>query len=224
MLIASFRTSAWQANCYVLAAADGQPCVVIDPGIDAAPLVDQVVEESGLSVAGVVLTHGHLDHVADAAAVCERHDAPCWIHPADRHLLSDPGAGLSADFAALIAQATAERDFHEPADVRDLVHATTLSLAGLELRLQEAPGHTQGSTLIMIDYDDAAVGQVMFSGDVLFAGSIGRTDLPGGDPAQMERSLERIVADVDPATAVLPGHGPQTLLSRELATNPYLAR
>ncbi|GAA1766803.1 MBL fold metallo-hydrolase [Nonomuraea bangladeshensis] len=213
MLIAGFPAGAFQTNCYVVAPAAGEECVIVDPGQDAAEGVDDLLREHRLKPVAVILTHGHLDHVWSVAPVCGARDVPAWIHPDDRHLLSDPGAGFSRESAALFGGLT----FSEPDDVRELTDGAVLELAGLELVVDHTPGHTRGSVSFRLPSDD-----VMFSGDLLFAGSIGRTDLPGGDYPTILRSLATKCLPLPDDTVVLPGHGPQTTIGRERATNPYL--
>ncbi|WP_114560301.1 MBL fold metallo-hydrolase [Desertihabitans aurantiacus] len=223
MLIASFAVGPWQSNCYVVAPEPGGPCLVLDPGPGALELVRRVVSEQQLTVTGVVATHGHLDHVLDAAALCRETGAPCWIHPADRHLLTDPLAGIGAAAAPLLQGLTGGEPMVEPPEVVDLT-GDRLELAGLELWLREAPGHTAGCVLLGADHPDESVSGVLFSGDVLFAGSVGRVDLPGSDPAAMQHTLSEVVLGLDDGLAVLPGHGEQTSIARERAGNPFLRR
>ncbi|MEW9554312.1 MBL fold metallo-hydrolase [Nonomuraea sp. NPDC050783] len=213
MLIAGFPAGAFQTNCYVVAPAAGEECVIVDPGQDAAEGVDDLLREHRLKPVAVVLTHGHLDHVWSVAPVCGAREVPAWIHPDDRHLLSDPAAGWSPDSAALFGGVT----LSEPDDVRELTDGAVLELAGLELVVDHTPGHTRGSVSFRLPDD-----QVMFSGDLLFAGSIGRSDLPGGDYPTILRSLATKCLPLPDDTVVLPGHGPQTTIGRERATNPYL--
>lgn len=226
MLIASFPTSAWESNCYLVARAEGEDALVIDPGPGAQVGIRRLVAETGVRVAGVVATHGHLDHVGDAGAVCGEFGVPLWLHPADRYMLADPAAGIAPGSDAMLAQLLGRQV--EPvsvADVRDLPDDGDLSLAGIDVAVQVAPGHSAGSVLLTTSYaGHPDVDQLCFAGDVLFAGSIGRTDLASGDPAAMERTLRDVVGRMNPRTAVLPGHGPQTTVARELATNPYLPR
>ena len=149
------------------------------------------------------------------------HDAAAWIHPADRHLLTDPMAGMSPETAAMLLGT--DLTFAEPDDVRELAHGTHLELAGLTFDVDHAPGHTPGSVAFRAPYDGPEeTPELMFSGDLLFAGSIGRTDLPGGDHAEMLRSLARTVLPLDDRVVVLPGHGEQTSIGRERVGNPFL--
>ena len=221
MLVAAFPAGVWGTNCYVVATGPRSECVVVDPGQDAAAGVADVVREHSLRPAAVLLTHGHIDHMWSVAPVAGAYERAAYIHPADRHLLTDPMAGVSPETAAMLLGGTCE--FVEPDDVRELADGAVLALAGLELTVDHVPGHTAGSVTFRVPYDDPAVAsQLMLSGDLLFAGSIGRTDLPGGDTAAMMRSLTDKVLPLDDDVHVLPGHGPQTTIARERATNPYL--
>ncbi len=228
MFIASFPAGPWQTNCYVIATEPGAECLILDPGLDAADGVRDVVAEHKLKPVAVVLTHGHLDHMFSVAPLCGGYDATCWIHPDDRQLLADPLRAMSPETGQLLAQLTGgTTTFAEPDDVRELTDGSVLEIAGITLDALHAPGHTEGSVMYRADYPADAPGggeidQVVFSGDVLFAGSIGRTDLPGGDHAAMLRSLRTKVLPLPDSAAVLPGHGPQTTMARERATNPYL--
>lgn len=221
MLVAAFPAGPWQANCYVVAASPGEECLVIDPGKDAAPGVADAVREHGLRPAAVLLTHGHIDHMWSVAPVAGAYEATAYIHPADRHLLTDPLAGISPDTAAMLLGEPAT--FAEPDDVRELGDGQRLTLAGLEMVVDHVPGHTAGSVTFRSPYDDHDAPEVMFSGDLLFAGSIGRTDLPGGDHAAMLNSLADKVLPLDDAVVVLPGHGPGTTIGRERTSNPFLS-
>jgi hydroxyacylglutathione hydrolase len=169
----------------------------------------------------VLLTHGHIDHMWSVAPVAGSYDAVAYIHPDDRHLLTDPMAGISPESAGMLLGGSYE--FAEPDEVGELADGQNLQLAGLELVVDHTPGHTEGSVTFRVPYDDSAdISQVMFSGDLLFAGSIGRTDLPGGDHPTMLRSLSSKVLPLRDDIVVLPGHGEQTSIGRERATNPFL--
>ena len=220
MLIAGFPAGPWGTNCYVVATGPGSECVVVDPGKDAAAGVDQVVREHRLKPVAVLVTHGHVDHMWCVAPVAGTYDATAWVHPADRHLLSDPMAGMSRETTSMLLGG--QYSWAEPDDVRELSDAQELELAGVRFTVDHAPGHTEGSVTFRTPYDAADVSEVMFSGDLLFAGSIGRTDLPGGDHATMLRSLRSKVLPLADDVVVLPGHGEQTSIGRERATNPYL--
>ncbi|MFF8954869.1 MBL fold metallo-hydrolase [Streptomyces sp. NPDC014894] len=218
MLIAGFPAGAWGTNCYLVAPAAGEECVIIDPGHQAAEGVAETVRKHRLKPVAVVLTHGHIDHVASVVPVCGAHDVPAWIHPADRYMMSDPEKALGRSLGARLM---GELTVGEPSDVHELTDGARLDLAGLQLTVSHAPGHTKGSVTFGMP-EAADVPPVFFSGDLLFAGSIGRTDLPGGDHAEMLRSLARVCLPLDDSTVVLSGHGPQTTIGRERTTNPHL--
>ncbi|MFF5212060.1 MBL fold metallo-hydrolase [Streptosporangium sp. NPDC000396] len=219
MLIAGFPAGSFQTNCYVVAPAAGEECVIVDPGQNAVGDLDDVLREHRLKPVAVLVTHGHLDHMWSVAPVCGARDVPAWIHPEDRDLLSDPGKGLS-----LLAQQQlfGGLTFTEPDDVRELADGEVLKLAGMELTVDHTPGHTRGSVTFRLPGTEETP-DVLFSGDLLFAGSIGRTDLPGGDYPTILRSLAAKCLPLPEDTVVLPGHGPQTTIGHERATNPYLA-
>lgn len=220
MLIAGFPAGPWGTNCYVVATGPGSECVVIDPGKDAAAGVDQVVREHRLKPVSVLVTHGHIDHMWSVAPVAGTYDATAYIHPLDRHLLADPMAGMSRDTAAMMLGGKYE--FAEPERVEEVTDLQTIELAGLSFTVDHAPGHTAGLVTFRTPYPQEEVSEVLFSGDLLFAGSIGRTDLPGGDHATMLRSLRDKVLPLRDDVVVLPGHGEQTSIGRERATNPFL--
>ncbi|GAA3148608.1 MBL fold metallo-hydrolase [Planomonospora alba] len=219
MLIAGFPAGSFQANCYVVAPAAGEECVIVDPGQNAVGDLDDVLREHRLKPVAVLVTHGHIDHMWSVAPVCGARDVPAWIHPEDRELLSDPGKGLSLTTRQ---QLFGGLTFTEPDDVRELADGEVLRLAGMELVVDHTPGHTRGSVTFRLPRTDE-IPDVMFSGDLLFAGSIGRTDLPGGDYPTILRSLAAKCLPLPDDTVVLPGHGPQTTIGTERATNPYLA-
>ena len=222
MFLASFASGPWQANCYLAATGSGAECVIIDAGVEAADGIEVLVEEHGLRPAAVLATHGHIDHVASAAEVADRYGVALWIHPADRHLLTDPAAGLGADSRALLAQLL-PGPLREPARLELLEPDRPLELAGLEFTVTHAPGHTGGCVLLAVPYPGhEQISQVVFTGDVVFAGSIGRTDLPGGDAEVMRQTLVGPVLALPDDAALLPGHGPQTRMATERATNPFL--
>jgi glyoxylase-like metal-dependent hydrolase (beta-lactamase superfamily II) len=223
VLIAGFPAGPWGTNCYVAATGPGTECVVVDPGKDAAPGVAEVVREHRLKPVAVLVTHGHVDHMWCVAPVAGTYDATAWIHPEDRHLLADPMAGMSAETRAQLMTGLlgGRYEFAEPDDVRELGDGQQLELAGLTFTVDHTPGHTRGSVTFRSPYS-SEVSEVMFSGDLLFRGSIGRTDLPGGDHPTMLHSLRTKVLTLADDIVVLPGHGDQTSIGRERATNPFL--
>ena len=221
MLVAGFPADAFGTNCYLVATAPGEQCVVVDPGIGVVEQLDALLAEHRLHPAAVLLTHGHLDHTFSVAPVCGARGITAYVHPADRELLADPVKGLSTDLATMFG---GRLPYTEPEDVAELPDGGTLELAGLEITVDHAPGHTGGSVLFRLP--DAPprweAQQVCLSGDVLFAGSIGRVDLPGGSLPEMLASLRDKILPLPDDTAVLPGHGPATTIGRERTTNPYL--
>jgi len=227
VLLTSFPAGPLQANCYFVARGPGTGCAIVDPGMDAIDGVKQVVREQNLRPLAVLITHGHFDHMWCAQDVAAAYDCPVWIHPADRHLLADPMAAVSNESAAMLRAQLQLGDlpqFSMPADVRDAVDGAVIEVDGLTITVDHVPGHTPGTVYYRVDWEGPEdVSQVMFSGDFLFAGSIGRTDLTGGSHSQMLDSLRDKVLPLADDIVVLPGHGPQTSIGRERATNPFLA-
>jgi hydroxyacylglutathione hydrolase len=241
VFIASFPAGPWQTNCYLVAAEADSECVIIDPGVGAAAGVAEVIAEHRLKPVAVMVTHGHLDHTFSVAPLCRSHAASCWVHPADRPFLADPYAAMGPETAELVQRLAPGTTFVEPDEVRELTDGADISVAGVDFTALHAPGHTPGSTMFRTEYppDSAITREVgrgdqggsfplaeiealIFTGDVLFAGSIGRTDLPGGDHTEMLQSLRTKVLPLPDGAMVLPGHGPQTTIARERATNPFL--
>jgi glyoxylase-like metal-dependent hydrolase (beta-lactamase superfamily II) len=216
VLIRSFPAGAFGTNCYAVAAGAGQECVVVDPGMDAVEPLARMLADDGLKPVAVVLTHGHLDHTFSVLPVCDGYGIPAYLHPDDSGMLADPVRWHGPQLAPLI---TGLR-LPDPADVLPLADGAVLDLAGVQLTVRHAPGHTQGSVVFSLDLGEAPG---LLAGDVLFAGSVGRVDLPGGSWEAMLGSLRDVVLPLDDATVVLPGHGPATTVGRERATNPYLA-
>lgn len=224
MLIKGFPAGSFAANCYVVAPGAGEDCLIIDPGEDAAPGIDEIVAEHRLRPVAVLATHGHLDHIWSIAPVCDGAGIPAYIHPADRELLTDPAKGLSLNPGQ---QLFGGLTLSEPADVLELADGMTLDLAGISLITDHAPGHTPGSVAFRLAGDGIAANQIerrgaLFTGDLLFAGSIGRTDLPGGDYPTILDSLARVCLPLADETVVLPGHGPLTTIGTERASNQFL--
>lgn len=223
VLVTGFPAGSWGTNCYVLATAPGEECVVVDPGQDSLGQLREVLGEHRLRPVAVLLTHGHIDHVWSVAPLAHAEGIPAYIHADDRYRVADPtGTSFAAARDQLLAMTDGTLELTEPDDVRTFDDRARLEIAGLDLTVAHAPGHTEGSAVFLAP----AAGDrapLMVSGDLLFAGSIGRTDLPGGDPLAMAESLRRVVLPQDDETVVLPGHGELTTIGRERATNPFLA-
>jgi glyoxylase-like metal-dependent hydrolase (beta-lactamase superfamily II) len=216
VFIAGFPSDATATNCWIVAPAPGEQCVIIDPGINVGPRLDDIIAENRLHPVAVLLTHGHIDHTFSVLPVCQARDVAAYVHPEDRRMLADPWSGLGAPTGSPI-MGISGLTFAEPDDVRLLEDGADLDLAGLRLRVEHSPGHTRGSVVFCTEDD-------MFSGDTLFAGSIGRMDLPGGSESDMSASLQRVVLSKHDGMQVYPGHGPTTSIGRERASNPYLQR
>ena len=222
-----FPAQAFETNCFVLAPAEGQECVVIDPGIGVEETLRQVFTELRLRPAAVLLTHGHLDHVYAVTPVCRGGGLAAYVHGEDRYRLRDPLADLDPGMVWMMEQQFgAKATWTEPDDVREVTDGETVTIAGLDFTVVHAPGHTEGSVMFTLaetpDDLNVEVGSTVVSGDVLFAGSIGRSDLPGGDERAMTRSLRECVLPMPDDRLVLPGHGPLTTIGRERRSNPFL--
>ena len=214
MLVVGFPAGPWQTNCWVVAPAAGEQCVVIDPGHGAEGPLEEILAEHRLRPVAVLLTHGHVDHTWSVVPVCGAKGVPALMHPADRGMLVEPASAIGAPPGTPIL---GRIDWAEPDDVRELKDGELLELAGLRLRVDETPGHTPGSITFLADGD-------YFSGDLLFAGSIGRTDFPGGSFEQIQESLQRVALALPDETVVRPGHGPDTTIGRERISNPFMPR
>ena len=219
MKLSGFAAGPFQTNCYVLLSEESREAVVIDPGMGAYEPVTEFLTREQATLTAVVCTHGHLDHTRDAA----RFDVPVYIHPDDEFML-DGGLGLPESTRQLFDAAFMQT----PREVRSLLDAHSLTLADTTFTVRHAPGHSPGSVLLVEDVAEAKTeaagetGPLVFSGDVLFRGAIGRTDFEHSDPAAMRASLRGPVWDLDDACVVLPGHGPTTVMGQERATNPFL--
>lgn len=204
--IDGFATGPFQTNCYVCIDDETRRGFVIDPGMGAAAAVRDAFEDHAATLEAVVLTHGHVDHVRDAAVL----DVPVYIHPADEFMLE---AGIPAQSQELFDAV----ELPLPQTVHHLSDGETITVAGHTFTVRHAPGHSPGSVLLVSN-------AFVFSGDVLFRGSVGRTDLDYSDEGDMLASLRGCVWDLDDALSVLPGHGPTTTVAQERATNPFILR
>ncbi len=204
MKISQLTVGAFQENCYLVSDPGAQVGVLIDPGGEGDRLI-AFVRDSGVRLEAIWVTHGHLDHIGAIAAVKRAYDVPVHLHPADLPLY------LAADRQAAAYGLPYEAP---PAPDREIAGGDTMEIGSLRFDVLHAPGHAPGHVVLHGH-------GVAFVGDCVFAGSIGRTDLPFSDARALADSLERI-AELPPATVLYPGHGPHTTLARELVTNPFL--
>lgn len=213
MLIRVHPAPMFATNCWVLAAEKGSECIIVDPGMpDISAEIEMIIEEEGFKPVAVLLTHGHLDHTFSVIPLADGYGIPAYIHSEDRKALLHPELLLSKEFASSLAA----REWSEPSEVRELKNNQKFEAVGLDITAIHAPGHTAGSLMFTVN------DEVLISGDVLFAGSIGRTDQPTGSQEAMARTLKTKVIPLGDHLRVLPGHGPDTTIEYERRTNPYL--
>lgn len=222
MFITGFPAGAWQTNCFVIASTTGEDCLIVDPGQDSIGRIQEELQRNHLRPVAVLLTHGHMDHTWSVAPLTAGKGIPAYIHADDRYRLEDPiGSTFSMAREQLLSMTKGELELTAPEEIKVFADGDVLDLVGVPLRISHTPGHTEGSVTFLADRDGERP-PVFISGDTLFAGSIGRTDLAGGDPVAMTESLRRVVLPLDDDTVVMPGHGPMTTIGDERATNPYL--
>ncbi|MFZ1381448.1 MAG: MBL fold metallo-hydrolase [Scrofimicrobium sp.] len=217
--VRSVLASLFDANCYILWDDQEKEAVIVDPGPGTAVAAARIVEENGLTLASVLLTHGHIDHVWDAARVEEGGELiPVYYTEPDGFFLDDPAGQIGFDVSIFGLGSWRRPENLAPIDDLDFSPAK-----GIFTRVIPAPGHSPGSAIFLIGAEGMA-SPLALSGDVVFAGSVGRTDLPGGDEYEMRQSLRTLGNSLDPATTLLPGHGPQTTWAKEMGSNPYVLR
>ena len=220
MLIDRVIAPYFETNCWILALGTGQECIIVDPGMAKPNLVKEIEEkisDLNLKPVAVLITHGHLDHTFSVLPLTKQVPMRTFITGADRFLLTDPmGAldrgGVSEQFLTAFGM----EKFKEPDEVVELEDFLTFEVAGMQITSIFAPGHTKGSVIFTVD------DQQLISGDVLFAGSIGRTDLPTGSANEMRKTLRDRILTLPDGLNVLPGHGGQTTIGTERVRNPYL--
>jgi hydroxyacylglutathione hydrolase len=207
-----------QTNAYLIAPnGPGGECVLIDAPPEPSVLIERIASH-GLKLVALLSTHGHIDHVGGVSEVvrAQDHPVPVHIHRADRHMLIDP-RGSSGSFGKMMDAAL---DTTPPEIIEDLDDGQIVRGSGMTFRCLHTPGHTMGSVCLTLEMDGAP--PILLSGDHLFAGSIGRTDLPGGSFDLLTQSMIEKILPLADDVAVLPGHGPTTTIGRERITNPFI--
>lgn len=210
----------FETNCWILSTGANQECLIIDPGMAKPDLVAAIMDKiskHNLKPVAVLITHGHIDHFFSLVPLTKATPLRTYISSQDRYLLSDPFKSLMQDGPTKhLIDSFGPKDFKEPDEVIELADFQKFEIAGLTIESILAPGHTKGS--LMFEIND----EQLISGDVLFAGSIGRTDLPTGSASDMRKTLKERVLTLPDHLNVLPGHGPQTTIANERRNNPFL--
>lgn len=233
MLVRTIEATAFGTNCWVLAVGPGEECLVVDPGFGVLDRVQDLLRQLRLRPVAILATHAHADHVWSVTPLSRAagESVAVHVHAEDRYRMTDPLAQLGEQLRPMVlAMLEPSQRWQEPERLLDLPSApgaaVRLGLAGLELEVHHAPGHTEGSVVFHLPgaVDDARPegAGLLLSGDLLFAGSIGRSDLVGGDPGAMQTSLRQVLPRFGDDVVVLPGHGPRTSMARERTSNPYL--
>lgn len=221
MLITGFPAGVLACNCYVLAPHAGADAVIVDPGQSAFGRLRAILDENRLTPAAVLLTHGHIDHMWSAQKVADTYGCPVYIHPQDRAMLTDPimdlnAAGRAQSLVLGFGKRAVSVFFSEPRQVIELADdGMQLDLGGIAVTVDHTPGHTPGSVCFRVD-------GMAFTGDTLFHGAIGRSDLLGGSGRQLLTSIVTKLLVLDDDTVVLPGHGEKSTIGIERRTNPFL--
>ena len=228
MLLTGFPAGMLACNCYVLAPREGSDAIIVDPGQRAFGPLRRILDKHRLTPAGVLLTHGHIDHMWSAQKVADTFGCPVYIHPEDRSMLTDPIRG----FGPRIGQIAFGALFREPKQVVEIQRdGELLDVGGIRVLVDHTPGHTRGSVVYRVpgtggqERSDSGIGScaaVAFTGDTLFKQSIGRTDLPGGSGRDLLGSIVNKILVLDDDTKVLPGHGPASTIGFERRSNPFL--
>lgn len=200
-------------NCWVIAPGEGQECIVVDPGMpDISQEIENLILSHQLKPVAALLTHGHLDHTFSVKPLSDGYEIPTYIHSQDRAALTDPSRLHSSHIMEMVASF----HFEEPKKVESLKNGQILEILNLKIETIFAPGHTAGSLMFKINEE------FLLSGDVLFAGSIGRTDLPTGSWEEMQKTLTTKILPLSDDLRVLTGHGKETTIKIERKNNPYL--
>ena len=220
MLIDRVIAPYFETNCWILAPGSGQECIIVDPGMARPNLVNEIeqkVSDLNLKPVAVLITHGHLDHTFSVLPLTKQIPMRTFVTGADRFLLTNPMGALDrGGVSEQFLRAFGVEKFKEPDEIVELEDFSTFEIAGMQITSIFAPGHTKGSVIFTVD------NLQLISGDVLFAGSIGRTDLPTGSASQMRKTLRDRILTLPDGLNVLPGHGGQTTIGLERVRNPYL--
>ncbi len=211
MILDKIELWAVNTNSWVIGRGKGGPAVLVDAPPDLKGVLS-LLARNEFSLAGVILTHGHIDHMGSAQGVVEKSGATLFVHPADDFLTLDPLRQLRLLFGEGFPG-----DYGVPGETVALTDGENVSVAGIDLRVIHTPGHTPGHCCLFLEQEGW-----LFSGDHLFAGSVGRTDLPGGDWSKLCDSMREKILPFPDETRVLPGHGPETTIGIERRSNPFL--
>ena len=220
MLVERIVAPYFATNCWILSTGAGNECVIVDPGIAVPDLAQRIIgrcDDLRLKPVAILITHGHLDHTFSLLPLArEGGVSTSYVHPADRELLINPARGLGAQGLALLEQLSPTKVWEEPDRVEEVNDDDVIEVAGMDIQVVHAPGHTKGSVMYRVNSG------TLLSGDVLFKGAIGRTDLPTSSPRAMRESLTEKVLTLPDEIRVLPGHGDETTIGQERLTNPFL--
>ena len=211
MLIAAKSLWLAQTNCYLIATESGSTAVVVDAPPDPVAIMGLGTQHR-LTVVALLVTHGHVDHAGGAGAVNRATGAVVYVHRDDDYLTLDPETQLRSLFGMI-----PPGDYAPPEEITDLHHGQMLHLAGIDLEVRHTPGHTPGHCCFYLPDEG-----ILMSGDQLFRGSVGRTDLPGGNWNDLLQSMASQVLTLADDVRVLPGHGPETTIGTERRGNPFL--
>jgi len=211
----------WEANCFILGDREQGGAVVVDPGQDGGDAVRERLAVHGVACEAILLTHGHLDHIWSVPDLAAGLDCPILLHAEDRYLWDDPAAAFgNLPPGALEAQFGFSWDAptHLLENFRD---EQTFSFAGFDLQARHTPGHTPGSSVFLLR-DTGEDDPLLLSGDLIFQGSVGRTDFPRGSWEELVASIQRVVLPLEDRTMILSGHGRETTVGAERRTNPFV--
>lgn len=229
MLLLRFSETYLQANCYILS-ADGVNALIVDPGYGAEPWIRATLAERGLTAGAILLTHGHPDHIWDAPKLRDL-GVPIYLPQPDAYRMADP---LGALGNTSLSRNFLTEPWVDPGVTPlppAMLETSAELVPGLPMRAVPAPGHSEGSTFFLFEGEVTHEGApavirprrpMALSGDVIFANGIGRTDLAGGDPYEMQWTLKTLASAIDPSTVLFPGHGPHTIMGHELTHSPYI--